>query len=611
MCPSLYRLLFIVFSPERRNATSYSSPLMATASTSEAAGTGLYSAAGITRMSINLMPIEVLSKAFAHLGDDFASRWLELILDVQGVAEYRHVGTTDLGDECAAKLRDIMRRESPCLYVTRVCRRWYNVAVSTPQLWTCPPIFHAEATATFISRVDDSTVEWPLVVSQLHESTLADPDRQRALLPVLIPKTCGLLWLHNVDIQETRDEVGNPGHPLSLVEVERALSLRTDALQELYVVNRGTSRLSNPLPVQLSERVPPRLHTLYIRGRRIRADHPLFTANLQSLTLVAVTSVWHNVDEMLDTLSELPELEKLVLRATALGSIVETEPTNSSTLASERRVSLPRLQFLTLDDRMRSLTAILYALVVPQPAFRDVMIKIFDAQSVAAFSRALDAHYQRDGPQPGFKGFEHVYLEVEGDPERTIIRASLLHTGPHLALPDVARRADLLNKRAHLTLRTFDHSHEFIAALEILSGTPVVCLDGLAHRAISHMHNIRWLSLDPFYAARFVADAAEGRLDNILTSSLRVLQLEGTVFAMDHESSDTKVDPEPIDMRLLLPWLSTLVSKGTFRLLCLFDCHIRHITQIASLKAVIGEERLYWDGVLVDGEGTSTADVEE
>ncbi|KZV71363.1 hypothetical protein PENSPDRAFT_684601 [Peniophora sp. CONT] len=585
---------------------------MSTPSGSEAHEAVLYGAAGTTRTSINLMPVEVLSKAFAHLGNDFASRYLELILELPGVAEYRYVRTPDLDDEYAAKLREIMRRKSPCLYVTRVCRRWYDVAVSTPELWTCPPIFHDEATATFIARSDGSSIEWPLVASQLRVSTLADPDRQRALLPVLIPKTRGLLWLHNIDIQETRDEIGTPGHPLSLVEVERALSLREDVLQALYVVNRGTSQLSDQLPVQLSGPVPPRLHTLYIRGRRIRADHPLLTANLQQLTLTAVTSVWRHVDEMLDTLAGFPGLEKLTLRSTARRSIFETEPTNSLTLASERRLSLPRLQILTLEDKLRSLTAILYTLAVPQPAFRDVTVKMHETESVASFSRALDANIRRGGQQGGFAGFEHVYIGVEGEPQRTLVRAYLLHAGPgHLALPDVARRGDILSKQAQLTLRSYDHAHEFIAAMDILSGTPVVCLEGVTHKVISHMYNVRWLGLDPFYAASFVADAAEGRLGGSLTSSLAVLQFEGAVFAIDHDTPETENDPDPINMCLLLPWLSSLVSKETFRLLCLLDCRIRHIAQIASFKAVIGEERVYWDGVIVGQEEHPATEVHE
>lgn len=545
--------------------------------------------------------MEVLSQAFAHLGDDFASRYLELILELPGVAVYQYVKTPDLGDEYADMIRNIMRRESPCLYVNRVCRRWYDVAVSTPELWTCPPIFHGDATAVFIARAGMAHIEWPLVASQLRVSTLADPDRQRALLSVLMPKTRALLWLHNVDIQETRDGVGKSGHPLSLAEVERALSLRTDALQALYIVNRGASQISDPLPEQLAGPVPPHLHILYIRGRHILANHPLFTANLQQLNLTVVSSVWRHVDEMLLTLAGLPELEKLTLRATSRGSIFETEPSNALALASERRVSLPKLKFLTIEDRMRSLAAILYSLAVPQPTIRDVTVKFFDPESVATFSRALDANYQRVGPNVAFEGFEHVYIEMEGEPQRTLIRACLLRAGPNdLALPEVARRTDILSRRPHFWLRGLGHSDEFIAALDILSGAPVVCLDGVPHKAILHMHNIRWLSIDPLFAADFVADAVGGRLGNGLTSTLAVLQFEGAALAMDDEVG---TDPRAIDMRLLLPWLSYLVSKGTFRLLCLFNCHIRHIAQIASLKAVIGAERLYWDEVLGDERG--------
>ena len=162
-------------------------------------------------MTINTLPVEVLSRALAALGNDFAMRYLERMLDIPGVAIYGFVNSPDLGDEYAEKLRRIMRRELPCLYVIRVCRRWYQIAMSTPELWTCLPIFDRETTTKFIARADDSPVEWPLVVSQMRASMLAEPDRQRALMPALMSKTRALLWLHNIDIQETRDEVGHEG----------------------------------------------------------------------------------------------------------------------------------------------------------------------------------------------------------------------------------------------------------------------------------------------------------------------------------------------------------------------------------------------------------------
>ncbi|VDB85380.1 unnamed protein product [Peniophora sp. CBMAI 1063] len=585
---------------------------MSTSFASDVAGTSAYSVRGTTRPTISMVPVEVLSQAFAHLGDDFAARYLDLVLDIPNVAEYRYVRTPDLDDEYSGHIRGIMRSESPCLIVTRVCRQWYSVAISTPQLWTCPPIFHAGGTATFLARSDAVPLEWPLVASQLRSSTLADPDRQRTLMPVLMPKTYGLLWLHNTDIQETRDSVGLPGHPISLAEVEQALSLRTDALQALYVVNRGAYRPTDQLPGQLSEPSPPPLHTLYIRARRIRADHPLLASNLQSLTLTSVASVWGDIDGMFDTLAGLPELERLVLRATARGSIVEIEPTIAVTLASERRVSLLRIQDLTLDDRMRTLAGILYGLAIPQSSFRDITITIFDEESIAGFCRALDAHYQRQSPDNGFKGFEHMCIEVGGDPKSTLIRACILHAGPgHLTLPTVARRADILSERAHFMLRTFNHTREFVSSLELLSGTPVVCLQGIAHDSVSHMYNIKWLSVDPFLSAKFVSDAAEGRLDASLMSELVVLQFEGVVFSTNGGVRESEDDPEPIDMRQLLPWLSSLSSKRTFRLLCLFDCGIKHIAQVTSLRTVLGEERLYWDGKLAGEARNPTATIAE
>lgn len=229
--------------------------------------------------------------------------------------------------------------------VTHVCRRWRDVALNAPVLWTNIRLMRAECVEAFLQRSQQA----PLTVHSTKSLTPQEPDVVAMFKHVL---ECAAR-IQELDI------------PIPAPEVDQTLGRHTfPQLNQLSlrVQKWGESREALPYFLADGGDVCPHLNHLKISQYSFPVGRLLFSPSMKVLILdsCAADSTWADV---FSSLRAMPQLEFLSLS----GSLPQTvAPIDSTALASLEGgpVSLPRLRTLRLSASAVSCATLLKHLAI-------------------------------------------------------------------------------------------------------------------------------------------------------------------------------------------------------------------------------------------------------
>ncbi|KZV65171.1 hypothetical protein PENSPDRAFT_655981 [Peniophora sp. CONT] len=289
----------------------------------------------VGRTSISLLPSELLVEIFLwtnemSVDDDSSDHWLSFY---------------DQGQPPSCAFTD---GPPPCWYLSHVCQQWRQLALGCSTLWARIPRRSWEWTETCIARSQNA---------QLHLHLEAwfediDYDRTRRLAFTCIPRahTIGVYVVKtNVYIRRT-----------NIAEIVEAL--QSYAAPNIRVLELEHSHDMHPIqhPITLSclflDQQPVHLHTVRLSGFAIPFPSKLWSSSITCLT-VENSSIWSNVNDMVQVLYSTPFLEKFSYTNTGRVFHVgfDTTISQSSLL---RSVHLPKLQSFRIEADLEDVTVI-------------------------------------------------------------------------------------------------------------------------------------------------------------------------------------------------------------------------------------------------------------
>ncbi|VDC02713.1 unnamed protein product [Peniophora sp. CBMAI 1063] len=234
--------------------------------------------AGVAFAWINRLPDEILSEIFVYTYD------IRLI---------------------DPDSRPVHRQGPPSgAFLSHVCQRWRNVALSCQYLWASLPCETIEWTKACLARAHSGPVTLrfnPLWNADTVNPLLLGP---RRLIYPAIPRARVInAWL----------EFGRPENTNAYTsEVLQALTQEAPWLEELEItLDRPMDFGSNEprfVPTLFGEKPPHKLRRVYLEGCALNFPPTIFTAALTVLQL-GESRLWTNMDEMIEFLWTVPLLQ--------------------------------------------------------------------------------------------------------------------------------------------------------------------------------------------------------------------------------------------------------------------------------------------------------------
>ncbi|KZV73381.1 hypothetical protein PENSPDRAFT_732896 [Peniophora sp. CONT] len=302
---------------------------------------------------------------------------------------------------------ELREKYPPALILRSICRRWNAVAKATPELW--------------LQLVGPYGIEWtrraltfskelPLDLTILNRTAFYRGFKDIShSLPLLEAKLCRLrsLTLHldsYPEIVPSDLQMALLSSPLPMLE---KLELYDGQSDSVYILDENT----------LSGEVPLQLKCLDVGSYvTILPTCPILHAPLTSLC-VYDTPIWKSTDEVLCTLSSLPQLETFYWGVTSstYGSEMPFAalPLSASSEPNPKMVHLPRLQTMHLSGQIEIITYLFTHIAFPSSCAVKILAELDNLPLVnigelypvldVALGERLQAAFPDDKEASGFE----------------------------------------------------------------------------------------------------------------------------------------------------------------------------------------------------------------
>ncbi|KDQ07286.1 hypothetical protein BOTBODRAFT_611936 [Botryobasidium botryosum FD-172 SS1] len=259
-----------------------------------------------------------------------------------------------------------LRKRAP-LNVAAVSRRWRQVVLNTPGLWTRIDIMMPWLTQNFLERSKEAPLTIEVNAEELNawassgdgENEETHPAQSRLSRYIDFLKLTAPRWIS----MELRGVLA--------FDVVQAFSFPLPHLEVLRIIKGGDTLTSEsyPLPNALFRGSAPCLRDLHLNATPISLKSPIF-AGLTSLHLEKNTYHTCTIGRFIRVLAACPDLEDLVLISTRF---TQSNPAHSSTPSTSPPLVLPHLQHIVLRGMAACVPkSILDSTSVPSSAVLDI-----------------------------------------------------------------------------------------------------------------------------------------------------------------------------------------------------------------------------------------------
>ncbi|KAA1470639.1 ATP-NAD kinase [Dentipellis sp. KUC8613] len=230
------------------------------------------------------------------------------------------------------------------LSITQVCRRWREVAISCSRFWEIIPIHNPECTKEMLQRSKNI----PITVSNSgHPVSLQDSLACQEATEIALSQSARVVEMRLEELTAPKSD--------SVIETFTSLAIShpLSSLERLKVTYHTNWCV---LPSQLF-RNSPRLQRLQLFRCSLPWGEALSLANITYLDLsVDVYALMPTASELLDALASMPKLRTLILNDSVA---------SSPNVSASRKLALPCLEFLSLNDDVQACADFLGCLEAP------------------------------------------------------------------------------------------------------------------------------------------------------------------------------------------------------------------------------------------------------
>ncbi|TFY62499.1 hypothetical protein EVG20_g6680 [Dentipellis fragilis] len=325
----------------------------------------------IKTSGIHCLPSEILAKVFVH-NAPVPPIWRNVD---------RYADTHE-----PITMSSISFTMSNILAITHVCRLWRTIAIGLPRLWDYVTFGKLDLVEAAIAR---SAPGCSLLLD--FGLTRSFPDDVRQHVSDIIRRTAP--HMESLSLIAQPPELSQFRQILQRCELPKLSSLR------LGIYGASTVVDSNDLNI-----VAPNLRVFHADRCFVQWTSPIFRAPLTELYVSHLPSSITTDVHILDCLASLPTLVYVSLNhgSSKLGSVFHL---NDASLAAERTVHMPRLEYLYYSGILRECTFLLDCIVIPLDALVCVDAEAFTAgddvheenwsDDIDHFIHAITTHFGR------------------------------------------------------------------------------------------------------------------------------------------------------------------------------------------------------------------------